>query len=141
DEEDVIDDHLVFHLDHGVDHVVVTDNRSVDGTRDVLERYTRLGVVTVIDERDDTFDQWRWVTRMARMAKSELGADWVVNADADEFWWPKSGSLASVLAAVPDRYGAVAAPRVNFVPAPPGVEPWWRRMVVRETRSRNNLGE
>jgi hypothetical protein len=150
DEEDIVEDHLVYHLNQGVDFVIATDNNSVDGTRDVLERFRRLGYVEVIDEPDDTYDQWRWVTRMARRAATDHGADWVINSDADEFWWPKRGDLRSVLAAVPPRYGVVAAPRVNLVPPPDPpsdntpssniVQPWYERMVLRETTSRNSLG-
>ena len=32
DEEDIVEDHLIYHLNQGVDFVVATDNRSVDGT-------------------------------------------------------------------------------------------------------------
>jgi len=144
DEEDIVEDHLVYHLNRGVDFVVATDNKSVDGTRDVLDRFQRLGYVEVIDEPDDTYDQWRWVTRMARRAAIEHGADWVINSDADELWWPKTGDLRSVLEAVPARYGIVAAPRVNLVPPldPPSgdAQPWYERMALRETTSRNSLG-
>jgi len=145
DEEDIVEDHLVYHLNQGVDFVLATDNNSVDGTRDVLDRFQRQGYVEVIDEPDDTYDQWRWVTRMARRAATDHGADWVINSDADEFWWPKSGNLRSVLEAVPLRYGVITAPRVNLVPSsdPPSLDiaqPWFERMALRETTSRNSLG-
>ena len=145
DEEDIVEDHLVYHLNQGVDFIVATDNNSVDGTRRVLDRFERLGYVEVIDEPDDTYDQGRWVTRMARRAATEHGADWVINSDADELWWPKTGNLRSVLEAVPSRYGILTAPRVNLVPSPDppssdSASRWFERMTLRETTSCNGLG-
>jgi len=47
DEADIIGEHLTFHLNAGVDLVLVTDHRSVDGTSDVLDAYARDGSVRV----------------------------------------------------------------------------------------------
>lgn len=140
DEEDVLHDHLSFHLDRGVDLVLVTDNDSRDGTPDILEEFRRAGVVRVIHEPGDDFSQSKWVTRMARMAATEEGADWVVNSDADEFWWPEEGDIPSVLASVPNRYGQVAVTRFNFVPVVSDEGSPLDRMIYRRTESKNALG-
>ena len=55
---------------------------------------------------------------MARLAATEFGADWVINSDADEFWWPRGASLRDVLSGIPDRYGTVSAFLRSFVPRP-----------------------
>ena len=70
------------------------------------------------------------MTRMARLAATEYGADWVINSDADEFWWPRGASLAEVLGAVPPRYGTVGAFLRVFCPRP-GEEQFAERMTVR----------
>src|SRR5207247_789786 len=107
---------LEFHYAQGVDLVIVTDNNSVDRTPAILERYARQGRLRLLHETEDTYAQARWVTRMARLAAVEHEADWVINNDADEFWWPERGDLKSTLQAVSRRYGVVRAPRANFVP-------------------------
>ena len=94
DEADIVESWLSFHLNAGVDFVVATDNRSVDGTTDVLERYAREGHLHLIRESGEDLRQNEWVTRMARLAATDFGADWVINSDADEFWWPRGASLA-----------------------------------------------
>ena len=141
DEEDVLREHLLFHLDRGVDFVIVTDNDSRDGTADILEEFRRSGEIRVIHEPANDYAQRRWVTAMARMAAAEHSADWVINSDADEFWWPSDGDLKSVLARVRSRYTQVAVPRYNFVPvATTGGNPL-SRMVVRERSSVNVFGK
>jgi len=131
DEADVVDAQLAFHLHAGVDLVIATDNRSRDGTTEILERYERAGVLLLLREDGDDMRQDVWVTRMARLAAAELGADWVINADADEFWWPRSGSLKDVLAAVPERYGVVRGCWRHFVPRPWTDAFFAERMTVR----------
>ena len=131
DEADLVDAQLAYHLNAGVDAVVATDNRSQDGTTEILERYERDGMLRLIREPGDDLRQSEWVTRMARLAAIELGADWVLNADADEFWWPQGSSLKDVLERIPERYGVVRGAWRNFVPRPAGDEFFAERMTVR----------
>lgn len=143
DEEDVIEANLECHLSQGVDFFIVTDNLSVDGTRDIVERYVRRGVAVCLDEPHDDYAQAIWVTRMARLAASRYGADWVINSDADEFWVAGSpagikGELASVSAQVP----CLSVARTNFVPVDEeGAGFFAERMTLRERCSCNAAGE
>ena len=130
DEIDIVDSWLAFHLNAGADLVIATDNRSQDGTTEVLEQYARSGHVHLIHEPGEDLRQDEWVTRMARLAATEHGADWVINSDADEFWWPRGASLSEALAAVPPRYGTVGAFLRVFCPRP-GEEHFAERMTVR----------
>src|SRR6187551_1795452 len=130
DEADIVGSWLDFHLNAGADFVVVTDHRSQDGTTEILERYAHEGSIHLIREPGEELREEEWVTRMARLAATEFGADWVINSDADEFWWPRGPSLRDVLAAVPDRYGTVGAFLRVFVPRP-GTAPFAERMTVR----------
>jgi hypothetical protein len=130
DEADVLDAQLAFHLSAGVDLVIATDHRSRDGTTEILESYARDGYVRLIREEGEEIRQSSWVTRMARLAATEHGADWVVNSDADEFWWPRAASLKEALEAVPSGYGVVYAPMCYFLARrDPG--PFYEAMTLR----------
>ena len=102
-----------FHLNAGADFVIATDHRSSDNTREVLRAFEREGVLRLIEEDGPEVLGREWRTRMARMAVTEYGADWVFSADGDEFWWPRGSSYPEVLEAVPagvrDRALPVAA--------------------------------
>ena len=136
DEVDIIRHHLDTHLNAGVDHIVVTDNASCDGTRDVLTEYDRLQEVTVIDEPGNDFSQYRWVTRMAMLAKARLKAEWVINSDADEFWTHSTGDLRDVFKS--SSAHLLHAPRFNMVYPfdRESVDPWFVRAVYRADRPR-----
>lgn len=82
DESDIIAANIEHHLSQGVTRIIVTDNRSVDGTGDIAARYPE---VEVIHEPGDDHRQSEWVTRMARIA-CKFDPDWVVHLDADELW-------------------------------------------------------
>ena len=131
DEADIIDAQIAFHLSAGVDFVIATDNRSRDGTTEILESYERAGVLHLIHEPAEGLRQSEWVTRMARLAVKRYGAEWVINSDADEFWWPRDASLRDIFAAVPRRYGVVRAFWRSFVPRPDDGDFFAERMTAR----------
>jgi hypothetical protein len=134
DEADVIDAQVAFHLNAGADLVIATDNNSQDGTTEILRAYEREGCLRLIHEPAEGLRQSEWVTRMARLAATEFAADWVINTDADEFWWPRGESLTEVLAAVPKRYGVVEAFWRSFVPRPDDGQLFAERMTARLTQ-------
>jgi hypothetical protein len=91
-------------------------------------------------EESPAYLQAEWVTRMARRAHA-VGADWVINSDADEFWWPRAGSLRAAFASVPAGHDIVLAHRHEFVPVTDESGEFYERIKYRETDSRNLLGE
>src|SRR6266851_1929716 len=80
-EEDIIAANLDYHLAMGVDHIIITDNSSIDASPEIVRGYVERGVATLIHEPADDYSQSVWVTRMARLA-CKSGADWVINSDA-----------------------------------------------------------
>lgn len=98
DEEEMIEWNLLFHKSMGVDFFIVTDNNSTDNTPAILEKYRRKGwILEVINEKESGYEQKAWVDRMVWLAKTKYHADWVINADADEFWYSPSGSIRQEL--------------------------------------------
>lgn len=82
DEADVIAQ-TVQHMATQVDHLIVADNASTDGTRDILADLARDLPLTVIDDPDPRHYQARKLTALAGRA-ADQGGSWVVPFDADE---------------------------------------------------------
>ena len=141
DEVDVIRENIQFHLRMGVDFFIVTDNGSTDGTLEILEEFRSKDVLYLIQESEDNYAQSKWVSRMACLAYSPYCADWVINNDADEFWWPASGDFKVELGQVPGDVSVVSVPRHNFVNVLERSGRWLEDMIFRETESKNSMGE
>ena len=131
DHVDLVNANLAFHLSAGVDTVIATDHRSQDGTREVLESYERAGSLLLVRKDEERFTPGAWVNEMARMAVTELGADWIIHSDADEFWWPRGGDLTQVLSVVPSRFGVVRGIWRHFAARPDDGSHFAERMIVR----------
>ena len=130
DEVDIVDDQLAYHLNAGVDFVIASDHESTDGTTEILERYARDGHLVRLEVQGEMQDG-PWRTRMARLAATEHGADWVINTDADEFWMPRRGTLKEMFASIPEAHGVVFALSRHFVPRPGRGGHFSERMFVR----------
>lgn len=140
--EGLLRENLEFHLHQGVDFFIITDNCSNDRTADVIDEYVRRGLARRIWEPQDDYSQGRWVTRMARAAAIDHGADWVINNDDDEFWSAGERTLREELALVdPDCEGLVVE-RYNHPPvAGQDGKDFLAAMVYRESRSLNVFGD
>ncbi len=133
DVADIIEANLNYHRAQGVDFFLVADNGSTDGTLEILERYERAELLELQHFPGSINEAWtEGRTKIGRLAH-ERGADWVIHNDGDEFWWPLTGDLKQALAAIPERFGMVIAPRAEFVPRP-GDASFAERMTVREAR-------
>lgn len=111
DEADIIEQ-TVRQMRANVDRVLIADNGSTDGTRQILDQ---LGVL-VVDDDVRGFYQAEKVTRLAQMAR-EAGAEWVVPFDADELWQtPPGRTIRDVLESQPAEVRAVGAVFWNHVP-------------------------
>jgi hypothetical protein len=99
---------VAFHLAAGVDLVlaVVRDDRVAAALQAFGER--------VRVERGGENHEVR--TGLARQASTDHRADWVISADAAEFWWPRGENLKEVLAPIPERYTIVQGLRRDFPP-------------------------
>lgn len=76
---------IPYHLRKGVDHLIVIDDRSTDGSGDFARSFKEVTVW-----RSEAYDQQTQNTKAGLYAREKLGADWVLFTDADEFWTAKT---------------------------------------------------
>jgi hypothetical protein len=112
---DIVEAHLAFQLNAGVDLVLAAHPEPADETSEVLDAYSRHGYVRRVSGLEGTGDD-SWRAGMARLAVDEHGADWILDAEVDEFWMPRAETLQEILLAIPERYGIVQALVRVFLP-------------------------
>jgi len=143
-EADIVRENIEFHLNAGVDFIIATDNCSDDATESILKEYERAGVLRYLFAPSPFLDQAKLVTKMARMAYLEYDADWVINNDADEFWWTPDGNLKATIQRYCDREttDALYVNRVDFVSDSQNESqdlPFYQYMTQRKLESLNSL--
>lgn len=116
DEADVIRS-TVAHMLAEVDAVIVADNLSIDGTREILDELaaSSAGRLVVVDDPEPAYRQSEKMTALALRARLDLGAEWIVPFDADEWWYSPFGRIADVLAEVAPQWLITPAPLFDHV--------------------------
>lgn len=137
DEADIIRAVLEHHSKQGIDRIIVTDNGSVDGTTEILEEYARSGLVDLRFDPVHRKQQSEVVTAMARDAHVTHGADWVINADADEFWVARdpARTVRDVLENTPRDFQTFLVPVIDMTGAPALEGSGMNRLRYRDLRS------
>lgn len=141
DEADIIGPMIDHHLSQGIDTIIVTDNGSVDGTFEILQSYG--DSIVLKQDLVQRKQQHSVVTAMAREAYTRFGADWVVNADADEFWLPITDgqTLREVLSEIPRELQTFTVPVIDMIGAASLRGTGLNRLKYRDTRSTTRLHE
>ena len=136
DEADVVEAMLHHHARHGVDVFIITDNGSVDGTADIIRDFARDHDVDLRHDGEYKKQQSRVVSGMARDAATRHGADWVINADADEFWMPvdRTLRLRDAVEQFDPAIRAFSVPVVDMTGPPARSGTGLDRLVYRDTR-------
>lgn len=113
-EADIIVDNIFFHYANGVDHIIVTDNGSDDGTLEILKSLEKEGLILLMTAK--LYNQDKIVNKMGRVARQRYNATVLIHADADEFWSPVSGDLKKSFFKI--KHEAVFVDRKDVLPTP-----------------------
>jgi hypothetical protein len=119
DQGDMLRDFLEWHLDLGVDLILALDFGSTDGSRELLDQYSRTGQVKwfPLPERDMT--KYSGDDALAALARDRYHADWIINCDVDEFLCTEGADLRTILAdAERDDVTLLGVPRLSMTGAP-----------------------
>lgn len=106
---------VIRHMAGEVDRLIVADNMSDDGTRDVLNRLAGELPLTVVDDTEPAYYQSEKMSALA--ASIADPGDWIVPFDADELWYSRVGRIRDVLPVMDSwpggEHNVVAAELIN----------------------------
>jgi len=124
DEADVVET-TVKHMLCEVDAVIVADNQSHDGTREILDALAdqHANLFVVADDEPGYYQAAKMSALAARAAV--MGAQWVVPFDADEIWMsefkankPDRPTVAKVLMNLPAEHSIAGAVLYDHIASP-----------------------
>lgn len=111
---------FVRHTAQLVDHHLIIDHCSHDGTGEIINSLRAEGIALTLYRNDDpAYNQPAATNKLMRMAFDEHGADWVLPLDGDEFILPPEGvDLRGALADPPKHRGSLTYPFRTYHPHP-----------------------
>jgi len=130
DEAELLDAHLAFQLNAGVDVVLAAAGSADSAVAGVLDSYAQAGGVVTIATKG-LHRETAVRADLVRRATDEYDADWVIESRPSEFWLPRGESLTDVLIAIPPRYFVVQALRRPLVARPDDGSPFAERLTLR----------
>lgn len=102
DEASILETNIRFHKEMGVDGIIVANNNSTDNTLQILHKLKDESIILeIINEQSNLYHQEIWVDRMIKLAIKKYKADWIINADADEFYYSKDLNLKESICKYP----------------------------------------
>ncbi len=108
DEEHIVERNIRYHCAMGVDGVIVTLHNSSDRTEEILLKLKEEGLVLeIIHQTEPRYLQNVWVDSMVRLARRKYHATWVMNVDADEFYYSESLNLKKSIVQCAGKYANV----------------------------------
>lgn len=114
DEADIVQPNIFHLLEEGVDDLLIADNNSTDGTRDLLaDMASNYPAVHILDDPEIGYYQSRKMTDLAHRAHTEFQAEWIIPFDLDELWFAPADTLANTLRALPGECNTVRVPITN----------------------------
>jgi hypothetical protein len=100
-----------------LDHLIILEHNTLDGTREILNQLVAEGLpITVEHSSERRFLQSAFTNKLLRVALATQGADWVFPLDCDEFLVvPTREDLDAALIRIGDAHGRLKW--INYVPS------------------------
>ena len=99
DNADILNEYIEWYLSLNVDFILAHDFGSTDGSQDILDSLARKGVLKWSFHPNKSIVGYDPSAQLARTARDQYDADWVILCDTDEFLCVNGGSLRGVLQA------------------------------------------